>query len=447
MISINVDNLVSRIWNGTDCEIPPAVSFEERINNYAINYASDTLIDAPVTPACWLCEFNCSLDDEKQGLKSGFRECLKRKLGWNDAQFSIPTVMEIWNNRRKARFLDAGKIFQYQLTSDDLDVSEGTTSLSGTERQWLQVQKSVNKDDSMYLDREGLKDIMDSFTYPLHFIDFETSMVAIPFNKGRRPYEQTAFQFSHHILDSKGNIRHAGQFISTNQGEFPNYNFLRALKKELENDEGTIFRYAAHENTVLNQIYVQLTNDSTIEPGEKEELKSFIRSITTSSGNSVEQWDSPRSMVDMLVLVKDYYYDPKMKGSNSIKVVLPAVLQTSEYVQNKYSKSIYGKNSAIKSLNFEDGWVWIRKDEQGSVINPYKLLPKLFDGVEETEDFLTDNSYLADGGAAMTAYMKMQFTNMPKEEKDAIIQGLLRYCELDTLAMVMIFEAWREWIG
>jgi len=49
--------------------------------------------------------------------------------------------------------------------------------------------------------------------------------------------------------------------------------------------------------------------------------------------------------------------------------------------------------------------------------------------------------------AAMTAYMKMQFTNMPKEEKDALIQGLLRYCELDTLAMVMIFEAWREWIG
>ena len=136
-----------------------------------------------------------------------------------------------------------------------------------------------------------------------------------------------------------------------------------------------------------------------------------------------------------------------MKGSNSIKVVLPAVLQTSEYVQNKYSKSIYGKNSSIKSLNFEDGWVWIQKDEQGSVINPYKLLPRLFDGVEKTEDFLTDNSYLADGGAAMTAYMKMQFTNMTKEEKDAIIQGLLRYCELDTLAMVMIFEAWREWIG
>jgi len=46
----------------------------------------------------------------------------------------------------------------------------------------------------------------------------------------------------------------------------------------------------------------------------------------------------------------------------------------------------------------------------------------------------------------MTTYMKMH-TNMPKEGKEAIIQGLLRYCELDTLVMVMIFEVWREWIG
>ena len=47
--------------------------------------------------------------------------------------------------------------------------------------------------------------------------------------------------------------------------------------------------------------------------------------------------------------------------------------------------------------------------------------------IEETEDLLTGVGYLADGGAAMTAYMKMQFTNMPAVEEDALIQGLLRY--------------------
>ena len=101
-----------------------------------------------------------------------------------------------------------------------------------------------------------------------------------------------------------------------------------------------------------------------------------------------------------------------------------AVLQTSEYIQNKYSQSIYGKNATIKSLNFEDGWVRIQKDEHGNLINPFKLLPSLFEGVEETEDFLTNNQFLDNGGAAMTAYMKMQFTNISQKERNSIISRL-----------------------
>jgi hypothetical protein len=31
-------------------------------------------------------------------------------------------------------------------------------------------------------------------------------------------------------------------------------------------------------------------------------------------------------------------------------------------------------------------------------------------------------------------------------ERQEIRRALLRYCELDTLAMVMIYEAWREWV-
>lgn len=445
IVAINVDHLVSRIWNGTDTKNPPLKSFYDRIKEYALNYEADTLIESPVTPNCWKCEFLCTKEEETQGYRSGFKECMRRKLGWDVSKFSIPTVMEIWHNLRKDRFLSAGKIFQYQLSEDDLSVTPGGSVISRTERQWLQVQKSVQKDNSMYLDRDGLAEMVESFTYPLHFIDFETSMVAIPFNKGRHPYEQIAFQFSHHIMHENGEVNHVGQYISTEQGKFPNFDFLRALKAELENDQGTVFRYADHENTVLNQIYAQLNNDVIITSAEKEDLKEFIRSITSPSGRTVEQWSSPRSMVDMLKIVKHYYYDPKMGGSNSIKVVLPAVLQTSDYLKNKYSLPIYGKTSVIKSLNFDDGWIWIQNDDSGNIINPYKLLPPLFQGVENTEDFLTDNHYMNDGGAAMTAYSKMQFTNMSKSEREALIQGLLRYCELDTLAMVMIFEAWREW--
>ena len=153
-------------------------------------------------------------------------------------------------------------------------------------------------------------------------------------------------------------------------------------------------------------------------------------------------------MVDMLAMVKHYYYDPMMKGSNSIKVVLPAALNASKYVQNKYSKPIYGKNSQIKSLNFEDGWIWIKKEGNGEIKSPYKLLPPLFDNIDQdlVEEFTTEEK-LSDGGAAMVAFAKMQFTEMSDIEREAIIKGLLKYCELDTLAMVMIYEFWRDEVG
>lgn len=51
---------------------------------------------------------------------------------------------------------------------------------------------------------------------------------------------------------------------------------------------------------------------------------------------------------------------------------------------------------------------------------------------------------LMDGGAAMMAYAMMQFTQMSDDEARLAAKALLRYCELDTFAMVMIYEHWRE---
>jgi hypothetical protein len=44
----------------------------------------------------------------------------------------------------------------------------------------------------------------------------------------------------------------------------------------------------------------------------------------------------------------------------------------------------------------------------------------------------------------MTAYAKMQFTEMSGEERKLVTEGLLRYCELDTFAMVVIYEFWKD---
>ena len=74
-------------------------------------------------------------------------------------------------------------------------------------RQALQIEKVQNNDI-----REDIQDMlfdkMAGWKFPYHFIDFETNMMAIPFNAGRKPYEQIAFQFSSHTYYEDGTITH-----------------------------------------------------------------------------------------------------------------------------------------------------------------------------------------------------------------------------------------------
>ena len=292
-----------------------------------------------------------------------------------------------------------------------------------------------------------MRNVMASWTYPLHFIDFETSAVAIPFYKGMSPYEGIAFQFSHHIVHDDGRVEHAGEFLNTVKGKFPNFEFVRALKAQLENDQGTIFMYSPHENSYLNMIYRQLNDSGEL---DKEELCEFIKTITRSTNSSKENWRGERCMVDMLDMVKKYYYDPATNGSNSIKYVLPAILNSSQYLQKKYSKPIYGNkggDDSINSLNFKEK-TWIEFDEQGKVKDPYKHLPKMFTDITDHDvELLSEGSELNNGGLALTAYARLQFTHMSEYERDELKKALLCYCETDTVAMVFLFEAWREMLN
>lgn len=439
LTSVNIDAIANNIINDLYKKDTEGLSYSEKINTWALSVVDKKKIHSPIGANCFGCEFQ-STNPEK---KSGFNECWKNHFNYSDEQLNQPLIKEIWNLRGKGKLFEEGVVFIKDLRKEHFGKIEPKkdAKLSTKERQWLQVEKNQQNDDSEYIDIEGLKKAIDTFVFPLHFIDFETSLSAIPFYTNQRPYETIAFQFSHHIIQEDGKIEHRSEYIKLERGEFPNYEFIRELKKVLENDKGTIFRFATHENTVLNQIARQLIEISDEIVADKEDLLNFIYSITY---NKDENRQGDRNMIDMCQMVKDYHFDPRTKGSNSIKSVLPSVLSRSEFLQKKYSQPIYGKNGLINSKNFDQGWIWIKRDESGNVIDPYKLLPKLFDDVDSeiAEGFITEDS-INSGGAALTAFAKMQFTEMADQEREHVINGLLKYCELDTLAMVMIFEHWK----
>lgn len=360
------------------------------------------------------------------------KDCWTDQFEIDDSEKNRPNIYELWVFSKKKKFITNGIYFLDQLNKKDFS-DRSSKKITVQHRQWLQIEGRVNeyegKPTCSYIDRKNLKNEIMSWTFPLHFIDFETSASALPFTKGRHPYESVAFQFSHHLLNQDGKIEHKSEYINTIPGEFPNFKFIRELKKSV-GDSGTIFRYSHHENTILNSIHDQLIDSNET---DKIDLINFIKTITIRKNERRNViWEGERNMIDLCDIVVKYFYHPLMRGSNSIKKVLPTIIEICDFLKSKYSKEI-GKIN-ITSLNFSKNHRFI----SNNLLDPYESLPNIdFSSVQNP---LCKIEKLNNGGEALIAYAKMQYMDMSEPERKIISQSLLKYCELDTLAMVMIYE-------
>lgn len=429
---LDMGEIVDRIFDSAQVEY--AESFGDLVEKLGRVMENPERTLTAVGSQCKGCEFRISKNERSSKMKSGFEECWAQAKNLKLEDFEKELVFDVWDFRSSDKALEQDKIFGADLDESDLKMKEredDKAGLSRTERQLKQIEFSKSGIKKPFFDAKELSRELKSFKFPMHFIDFETNMVAIPFHSGRRPYEQMAFQFSHHIVYEDGRMEHKTEYLDERLGVFPNFDFVRALKKALSGDSGVVFRFAAHENTVLNQIRTQLLESSE---ADRDELLSWIESMTTPPSCDKDAWKPKRQFIDMRDLTLRYYYLPETKGSNSIKKILPAVLNTaSSRVLDQFQE-------------------WIIRDEQGRVKDPYKLLPPIFSDIDpaelaKVEQWLVDREELNDGGAAMIAWARMQFTEMSDVERKALREALLRYCKLDTLAMVMIYKWWLDEIS
>lgn len=395
-------------------------------------YANDQKIPPKIGSQCGPCQFKSGPGDEK---RSGFLECWKEATGLSEEVVDGGTVLNLWNFRRKQELID-NKIYllsdvqsEHLGHFDDLISDEG---LSWQQRQWLQVvdAQTVSESDEFYFDKKLASAEMTKWKFPLHFIDFETSTVALPFYKGMRPYESIAFQFSHHRMNENGVVAHVGECLLVDPGSFPNFEFARKLKAELEGDDGSVFMWSNHENTILTAITKQLQEASN-PPSDSNNLISFLGSLTKGG---------EREMIDLCKISEKVFFHPDTNGSSSIKKVLPAILKISKSLKDLYGRPTYGSPKGIASKNFADldGFVWL--DEDGC--DPYAKLKSL--AKDLLPEGASQDSVISEGGAAATAYSRLQFEKLSDEERSRIKTALLRYCELDTLAMVMVVQAWQD---
>jgi hypothetical protein len=257
--------------------------------------------------------------------------------------------------------------------------------------------------------------------YPLFFLDYEGTRWALPSAPGGRPYGQVAFQWSCHVIDNPGASPRHVEWLDT-ENENPNTGFLESLRKLL-GEQGTIYHWADYEVTVTRELADEIRDDAS-----QADLVSWV-DRNWGRGRGKNEIKSERTL-DLLEISRAHFYDPAMKGSHSIKVVLPVVW----------------KNPAIQKL-----FPKYAVDEKGQPVkSPYDALPALTlqDSAHGSLDLskLDDRDVVKNGTGAMRAYEHLRYGLAAGDQaaRKSIRRQLMRYCELDTGAMVMI---WKHWLG
>jgi hypothetical protein len=395
----------------------------------------------PFTPRlgahCKGCEFHVTSKDS--GRRDGRMECLQQAKGVPPEAARFGTVLDLYRGATD-RLLATGKVLLVDLETEDLKLAEGADEITQSHRQWLQAEEARQALTTPLARKKAVRAKLAALPYPLHFVDFETSRPALPFHKGKGPYEQLLFQFSHHRIDETGQCRHQTQHLAESLGNLPSFDTVRALRNALCNDQGAVLHWWDHERTVLKELRTQLERTGENEIPDRNVLLAFLDELIGTEA-------APGRLFDLGRLIHKTVFFPGTRGSSSLKKVLPALLAGSPGLRSRYAEPVYG-TATFPSLNFLDQ-AWVRYDAEGRVIDPYELLGERVDdpdlaGLESLED---DEAAVCDGGAAMVAYGVLQNAQLSDEAAERLRKQLLRYCELDTLAMVMAWEGINELIS
>ena len=285
----------------------------------------------------------------KQDNREGIEACIRPKkcpcvsiCHPNLPEYSIYDINNITQNENKVRELElVGKDIQ--------DVPKGF-KLSTKQR----LQVDMAQKNERYINKEGIKERFEELIYPIFFLDYETFNPAIPLFNGYKPFDHITFQYSVHVKrDEDSKLEHY-EYIHTEKTD-PIPTLLESLK-EIVGNTGSIVvwnkSFEGSRNTKMGEIY--------------SEYEEFCENMN-------------ERMFDLMEIFRDQLYiDPKIKGSYSIKEVLPLLVPELKY----------------EDLNIKEG--------ASAMINWHEMVYGTGDDVKDS---------------------------------------LLKYCELDTLAMVRIWES------
>lgn len=166
-------------------------------------------------------------------------------------------------------------------------------------RREVQIRAVLDNKKEPIINKEKIKEFLDSLKYPICHLDFETTIEVIPSIEGHSPYQSFPYQYSLHIEYEDGRVEHK-EYLADKA------DCTRELALSLIKD--------------FNQCATMLSFHSSTENNIIEALAKQYPDLSDDLLKIVEK------SKDLLVpFTKGYYYDPKQGGLNSIKVILPAL--------------------------------------------------------------------------------------------------------------------------
>ena len=191
--------------------------------------------------------------------------------------------------------------------------------------QVLQVQSELS--GSVHIDLNEIRNFTNGLNYPLYFLDFETIGPAIPIYNGSRPYEQLVFQYSLHIRETPTSEIEHREYLA-DPTEDPRVGFIEQLIQDCGSNGDILVYNIGFERGKINGL-----------------IEAFPQYILELSGIVGRLKDL------MTPFQQKWYYTPEMKGSYSIKSVLPALIPELSYNDLEIKDGGTASNTFLSIVN------------------------------------------------------------------------------------------------
>jgi len=228
-------------------------------------------------------------------------------------KYSVHDLNRIGNSKKYLKeLLDEGILTIDKVPEDErLEVKKTKPAYAGRDGEKPKKPRKLNqvrvhKTKEPIIDLPAIKAELDSLTFPLYFLDYETYPTAIPPYSGYHPYQHIVFQYSLHVLESPEAEPKHFEFLVF-EGD-PAEKIVQSLRENIGDVGSVISWYKKFENSRNKELYRSV-------PLQFNFLNSVIN----------------RTYDLMDIVENQHYVHPGFLGRSSIKKVLPVLAPELSY--------------------------------------------------------------------------------------------------------------------